>query len=379
MRLAQVAATHNIVIVSNQSSLKGPDAIGAYCAGRLQPIVAWLQSFGVCPAAVFVASGYSRYRKPKTEMWALYCRLLSNLPGNLHGAVADGQLPYLPEYYVGDAAGRGAVFLAGKKRKADFSDCDLKFALNLGVPFLTPESFFAGHPRPDKPLPRNFPPPSQLSPSSGQLAAWASGVAQSPDTGREYGSRAWGVAAALGVSVDAAAQARGDALGLPGGPEVVLSVGCPASGKSRWARQFARVGRPDTVVATQDDGGTPAACKRRVREALAAGRRVIVDNTNRSRKMRAEYIAIARQHGAPIRVVYFPTDKPLSFHLDALRLDHPNREEGKHKRLPAQAIHGYHANFEPPTLREGFAAIHVVPFVFDPETTPRAHFQKWHA
>lgn len=43
-------------------------------------------------------------------------------------------------FYCGDAAGRKAT--AGRKK--DFTDSDLKFALNVGIEFKTPENLFLG-------------------------------------------------------------------------------------------------------------------------------------------------------------------------------------------------------------------------------------------
>lgn len=43
-------------------------------------------------------------------------------------------------FYCGDAAGRPKT----ATRPKDFNDTDLKFALNVGLPFLTPEQFFLG-------------------------------------------------------------------------------------------------------------------------------------------------------------------------------------------------------------------------------------------
>lgn len=40
---------------------------------------------------------------------------------------------------TGDASGRSAI---PKVRKKDFSDTDLKFALNIGIKFQTPEEYF---------------------------------------------------------------------------------------------------------------------------------------------------------------------------------------------------------------------------------------------
>lgn len=48
---------------------------------------------------------------------------------------SDVSIDMKKSFYCGDAAGRPKV---GSKPK-DFSDSDLKFALNIGVKFFTPE------------------------------------------------------------------------------------------------------------------------------------------------------------------------------------------------------------------------------------------------
>ena len=83
------------------------------------------------PITVFSSIGNSQYRKPNSGGWELFEREWNK------GVKID----LARSTFVGDAAGRLAGSLPGKK-KDDHSCCDRMVAANVGVPFYTPEEFF---------------------------------------------------------------------------------------------------------------------------------------------------------------------------------------------------------------------------------------------
>ena len=135
----------------------------------------------------------------------------------------------------------------------------------------------------------------------------------------------------------------------------MLLVAPPASGKTTFALTY--VVPRGYLRASLDDLKTKAKCLRVVKEALAAGKSVIVDNTSPSDETRALYVNIAREcpRGAvPVRCIMIETDVELAHHLNAYR---EKKSEGARRHVPTIAYNLYRKNWvEPDADREGFAA-----------------------
>jgi predicted kinase len=135
--------------------------------------------------------------------------------------------------------------------------------------------------------------------------------------------------------------------------EVVILIGLPASGKTtfyqeRYAATHEHVSK-DTM---RNVAGKETRQARQLAAALAAGRSVVVDNTNASRKERAPLVAAARAHAAQAIGYYFPTDAGAALRRNRLR-------EGR-ARVPDVAIFTARKRLEPPALDEGFDRLYVV-------------------
>lgn len=69
------------------------------------------------------------YRKPNRGIWDMFIKV---------NGIEEEEECIKQSLFIGDAAGRKKT----KTTKADHSDFDYKFALNIGLTFQTPEQFF---------------------------------------------------------------------------------------------------------------------------------------------------------------------------------------------------------------------------------------------
>uniref|UniRef100_A0A2K5R516 Polynucleotide kinase 3'-phosphatase n=1 Tax=Cebus imitator TaxID=2715852 RepID=A0A2K5R516_CEBIM len=255
---------------------------------------------------VLVATHTGLYRKPVTGMWD---HLQEQANEGTPIAIADS-------IFVGDAAGRPANWAPGRKKK-DFSCADRLFALNLGLPFATPEEFFLKWPAAGFELP-----------------------AFDPRTVSRLGPLCLPESRTL----------------LSSSPEVVVAVGFPGAGKSSFLKEH--LVSAGYVHVNRDTLGSWQRCVTACEMALKQGKRVAVDNTNPDAPSRARYVQCAQAMGVPCRCFLFTATLEQARHNNRFR----EMTDSSHAPVSDMVMYGYRKQFEAPTLAEGFSAILEIPF-----------------
>jgi bifunctional polynucleotide phosphatase/kinase len=296
---------YTIVIFTNQGSSKFSLEDFTYKLKKVQEALE-------VPFIVFVANE-SKIRKPSLGLWSLFIKSIDNLP-----------IDYEKSFYIGDAAGR----------PTDFSDSDLKFALNIKswdpnsssslFGFNTPENYFSGK----SIVPEEFKGPIPIHPLA--LAKVESDNIVSPK-GKDNKEQ-----------------------------EMIILVGPPAAGKSTLCRSkdFSSYKQVN-----QDLLGTKDKVLKYTNKCLSEKYSVIIDRKNEYRKDRQLFVELAKIHKVPVRVIYFDVPKELCLHLNKYRA-----LVGENPEVPTIVYNTFYSStkgLEFPELDEGFESIEKVKFVFD--------------
>lgn len=276
-----------IAFISNQAGVQNGKTSIPELQGKVDKII---DAIGL-PVDFICSLDNDLFRKPRPGMWHFMAAARWARSTALHGEKV---------MYIGDAAGRN---LPASKVK-DFSDSDLKFAVNLDIEvpinpcfllnasdsvsqFATPESFFL-----QSKLRVHTEVLSNLT-SSIRLVDKVSavpldeGIFMRPEP-RQQHYAAHPTTAAVPSSAD---------------KEIVLLVGPPASGKSTLSQRFAANG---FVRINQDTLGTLPACIKAGRAQLQAGHSLVIDNTNWNKPTRSAWMELAKETNSSVCPRLFP-------------------------------------------------------------------------
>ncbi|CDJ27877.1 polynucleotide kinase-3'-phosphatase, putative [Eimeria mitis] len=257
-------------------------------------------------------------------------------------------------FFVGDSAGR----------PGDHSAADLKFALNVGMHFYTPEEFFLGKATPHLPLlKRRLHGATEGKREEAKTGETGQQLLIATDRKRKNVKEKAGEATAivfdpielLGNNTQTAdfmqqrhgtpAPAKGeDDTASEGGKrhqhqqqqqqqqqkqeqqqqqqqespqELVILIGAPGSGKSTLVERLF----PHHAVVRQDDLKVKAKCVEVCERLLREGRSVVIDRQNTTKEDRQIFIELAKQHGknCKVRGIALLWPKEVCLHLGLFR------------------------------------------------------------
>jgi bifunctional polynucleotide phosphatase/kinase len=305
-----------VVIFSNQAGLDKGKQKPADIQGKVEDMG---NELGF-PLQCFIAAAEDHWRKPRLDMWYFMCKYCNG----------GHDVDMANSFYCGDAAGR----MARPGHKKDFSCSDRKFAMNVGLPFHTPEAYFLGEA--EAPFSWDGVNPKELVAQSRTTSLFGEVVQKSKQTGKVGSNK---------LSITANHQ------------ELVIFVGYPASGKSTFARRYFE---PTYVRVNRDILKSKEKCLKVCEEALEQGKSVLVDNTNPAASTRKQYISLAAKRNIPCRCFHFTASVELAKHLNMYR---EHITGGKSKHVPRIGYAVFTKNFEEPTLEEGFIEIRKVNFI----------------
>nr|WBF70852.1 hypothetical protein [Megavirus caiporensis] len=269
--------------------------------------------------AVYAAKTYDCYRKPNVGMWNV-------MKNDLKQEFSLDEIRISNKsFFCGDAAGRVSPSFLRKKitpssNRGDFSDTDRKFAINIGIDFITPDEFLL-----DK-----------------------------PDTG-EYKLQG------LNPKKFMNDIKFNKYVFVPRKKEMILMIGPPGSGKSYFAKKY--IIPNNYIYINRDTCKTKIKCLSETKKVLDKGKNIVIDNTNPDILSRMEYTSLAKQYDYKhIRAIIINTDEDIYKHLNNVRHIH---SQGKIPKVSDIAYNIYKKNYIEPQKSENFDVIETINFIME--------------
>jgi len=240
---------YRIIIITNQKLLSKSEERYKIWINKIKEIILDLD----IPIEIYCSYSDDKYRKPKPTFYN----------------IITGSKKY-NAFYCGDAVGR----------VGDFSDTDLKFALNCNIKCYTPEIIFLGFDNKNKSIKYPILPTKTLH-------------------SFKYNNTS--------------------------NKQLILMIGFPASGKSTVAKKIASTNN-NYIIINQDTMKTKKKCLDETLKNIKLNYNIIIDNTNVTKDIRKEYIDIAKKYNYKVIYVVMLTSKEISLHNNYYRNYKTGRE-----------------------------------------------------
>ena len=265
----------HIIIISNQKNLKNENE--------------WKNKiFNICVILninidIYVSLSDDFYRKPCIGLWNKYINIFSD-----------------ETFYCGDACGR----------IKDHNDTDYKFALNLGIKFLSPENLFLSN--------------DDISFYSTKYPNLSNYINNIYTFNKYYDNL-----------------------------ELIIMVGLPGSGKTYYSKNYIQ----DYEYINRDTEKTISKCLKLCEKFLILKKNIIIDNTNPSIKSRKPFIDIAKKYNYKIRCIVFTTPFDICLHNNIYRSITTNVNI-----IPKIVYNIYNKNYQQPNINDGIDFIEQLNF-----------------
>jgi len=290
-KLSELNKKYHLIIISNQLNLLNIKNTKRYENWKIK-IKSLFDDFtkNKLEIELYASVQDDLYRKPR---WGLY-------------DVVFNKYKLKPEFYCGDALGR----------KGDFSDSDLKFALNCNIKIKSPENIFLN--QNTKNINISYP---KLNNNNGNI--------------------------------------NDNKISIPNEKEIIIIVGMPASGKSHIAAEIQSRGFIKNKlyqIINRDKLKTIEKCIKVCESTLKLNLSVIIDNTNPTIEDRKKFIDLAKKYSYTIRCVLFNIPLDIVIHNNYYRYI-TSQSTSNCALIPKIAYNIYKSKYSQPEIKEGYKEI----------------------